>query len=83
MQKHIAHVMTVRIFYERRTEYIGCFPKKKLLQYGMALTILNLLPKEAATNEQPYFLTVISYQKKKNFERLIEAYQLLDENLRN
>lgn len=29
-----------------------------------------------------YFLNITSYQKKKNFERLLEAYQMLDEETR-
>lgn len=33
-------------------------------------------------NTKPYFFNITSYQKKKNFERLLEAYQMLDENTR-
>jgi glycosyltransferase involved in cell wall biosynthesis len=36
---------------------------------------------EFAMNEgRPYFLTVLSYQKKKNFERMVAAYQMLPED---
>lgn len=82
MQKHIAHVMTVSAYTKEELSTSVHFPKEKITAIWNGIDHTKFVPKRAATNEQPYFLTVISYQKKKNFERLIEAYQLLDENTR-
>jgi glycosyltransferase involved in cell wall biosynthesis len=42
----------------------------------------EFFPLEKKGTQKSYFLNVTSYQKKKNFERLLEAYQLLNEDTR-
>ncbi|MCB0508054.1 MAG: glycosyltransferase family 4 protein [Bacteroidetes bacterium] len=82
MQKHIAHVMTVSEYTKSELTSSVSFPKKKVTAVWNGIDHNKFKPSEKKQDTIPYFLTVISYQKKKNFERLLEAYQLLDEETR-
>ncbi len=82
MQPYISQVMTVSEY--SRSELINSvgFPGEKIKAVWNGLDHEKFKPSTDKNNTEPYFLTVISYQKKKNFERLIKAYKLLDENTR-
>lgn len=83
MQPRIAQVMTVSEY--TKSELIGTvnFPAEKVTAVWNGINHDIFKPaaekKDAAL---PYFLTIISYQKKKNFELLLEAYKCLDEATR-
>ena len=82
MQSSICAVMTVSEYTKSELINTVHFPEKKITAIWNGVAHDKFKPVEKIQQEKPYFLTIISYQKKKNFERLIEAYQQLDENTR-
>ena len=82
MQPHIAHIMTVSEYTKSEVIDTIHFPKEKITAVWNGINHNNFHPVEKKQDSIPFFFTVISYQKKKNFERLLEAYQLLDEETR-
>ena len=79
MQKHIAHIMTVSEYTKSELIQTIDFPTAKITAVWNGIDHHKFKPAQKIETTSPYFLTIISYQKKKNFERLLEAYQLLDE----
>lgn len=79
MQKHVAHIMTVSEYTKSELIQTIDFPTSKITAVWNGIDHHKFKPAQKIETTSPYFLTVISYQKKKNFERLLEAYQLLDE----
>lgn len=79
MEIHIAHVMTVSAYTKSELIESVNFPAEKITAIWNGIDHQKFKPTENKKNANPYFLTVISYQKKKNFERLLEAYKCLDE----
>lgn len=82
MESHIAHVMTVSEYTKSELVSSVDFPVKKVTAVWNGIDHEKFKPAAEKKNTVPYFLTVISYQKKKNFERLLEAYKKLDESTR-
>lgn len=82
MQSSIKAVMTVSEYTKSELMQTVHFPENKITAIWNGVAQDKFKPAEKIQQEKPYFLTIISYQKKKNFERLIEAYQQLDENSR-
>jgi glycosyltransferase involved in cell wall biosynthesis len=82
MQAHITHVMTVSNYTKSELVNSVGFPADKITAVWNGVDHDKFKPAEKKNNVAPYFFTVISYQKKKNFERLLEAYQQLDEQIR-
>lgn len=82
MQSEIAHVMTVSEYTKQELVSTVSFPEEKVTAIWNGIDHNKFKPAEKKQASTPYFLTVISYQKKKNFERLLDAYQLLDEATR-
>lgn len=82
MESHIAHVMTVSEYTKSELVSSVDFPVKKVTAVWNGIDHEKFKPAAEKKNTGPYFLTVISYQKKKNFERLLEAYKKLDEATR-
>lgn len=82
MEPHIAHVMTVSEYTKSELTSSVDFPAKKVTAVWNGVDHDKFKPAAKKNNVAPYFFTVISYQKKKNFERLLEAYQQLDEQTR-
>ena len=82
MQAHITHVMTVSNYTKSELVNSVGFPADKITAVWNGVDHDKFKPAEKKNNVAPYFFTVISYQKKKNFERLLEAYQQLDEQTR-
>lgn len=83
MTPHIAQVMTVSEYTKSEILQTIHFPAEKVTAIWNGINHEKFHPALEKTEPQTaYFFTVISYQKKKNFERLIEAYTLLDEATR-
>lgn len=82
MQPHITHIMTVSEYSKKELIQITNFPTEKITAVWNGLDHEKFKPTTIKKSTTPYFLTVLSYQKKKNFERLIAAYELLDETTR-
>lgn len=82
MMPYIQQVMTVSHYTKKELMEAVNFPEKKITAVWNGLDHTKFKPAEKRDNVAPYFLTVISYQKKKNFERLLEAYQRLDASTR-
>jgi glycosyltransferase involved in cell wall biosynthesis len=82
MQAHITHVMTVSNYTKSELVKSVDFPADKITAVWNGVDHDKFKPAAKKNNVAPYFFTVISYQKKKNFERLLEAYQQLDEQIR-
>ena len=82
MQKYITEVMTVSEYTKSELIQSVNFPKEKITAVWNGIDHEKFKPATAIKNDSPYFLTIISYQKKKNFERLLDAYQQLDETTR-
>lgn len=82
MQPYINAVMTVSEYTKKELIETVHFPANKITAIWNGVAHDKFKPAPKIATDTPYFLTVISYQKKKNFERLIEAYQLLDESTR-
>ena len=82
MEKHITQVITVSHY--TKTELINTvhFPETKITDVWNGIDHTKFKPAPKNEKITPYFLTVISYQKKKNFERLLTAYQQLEEATR-
>ncbi len=82
MESHITHVMTVSEYTKSELVSSVGFPAKKVTAIWNGIDHEKFRPAAEKMNKEPYFLTIISYQKKKNFERLLEAYKQLDEHTR-
>lgn len=82
MQSHIAHVMTVSEYTKSELVSSVGFPEDKITAVWNGIDHEKFKPAAEKKNTAPYFLTIISYQKKKNFERLLEAYKKLNETTR-
>lgn len=82
MQAHITHVMTVSNYTKSELVNSVGFPADKITAVWNGVDHEKFKPAAKKKIEAPYFFTVISYQKKKNFERLLKAYQQLDEHTR-
>jgi glycosyltransferase involved in cell wall biosynthesis len=82
MNKHISQVMTVSDYTKSELIHSVNFPVQKITTVWNGIDHNKFKTTFEQKNTEPYFLTIISYQKKKNFERLVEAYKLLDEQTR-
>lgn len=82
MQAHITRVMTVSAYTKSELISTVNFPSEKITAVWNGVDHQKFVPAFEKKSNNPYFLTVISYQKKKNFERLLEAYKQLDEKTR-
>lgn len=82
MEPYISQVMTVSDYTKSELVAAVHFPEAKITAVWNGLDHEKFKPATVPKTTAPYFLTVISYQKKKNFERLLEAYKQLDEETR-
>ncbi|HNE51120.1 MAG TPA: glycosyltransferase family 1 protein [Chitinophagales bacterium] len=83
MTPHIAQIMTVSEYTKSELLSTIHFPAAKISAVWNGIDHEKFHPAaEKKEAQAPYFFTVISYQKKKNFERLIEAYTQLEEATR-
>jgi len=83
MQKKVSKIVTVSAY--SKTEVLQYLPFKDhqvvpiLNGYDSTLFHQNV-PKKTVNEGKPYFFTILSYQKKKNFERMLAAYQAIPES---
>ncbi len=82
MQSNISQVMTVSNYTKSELIKTVNFPANKITAVWNGIDHGKFKPAAEKKENRPYFFTVISYQKKKNFEKLIEAYKQLDETTR-
>lgn len=80
--KRVSEIITVSEY--SRKEIIKHFniPPYKVKTIWNGFNQHDFYPLSSPPPNNGYFLNITSYQKKKNFERLLEAYQMLDEETR-
>ena len=82
MTRKVSKVVTVSNYSKTEVLEHLSFKNQQVvpIHNGYDSNLFTPLPKDEKVNGgKPYFFTIISYQKKKNFERMLEAYRQIPE----